>query len=99
MLLADPGRDFFSEIKPWMRSADLRFANLEGPISDQHGEVVKPDQPLVFTGPIDRHFRKENGVCANVGDDESAMAPKRIAMRRDTSGLQKGRSMGELICK
>jgi poly-gamma-glutamate synthesis protein (capsule biosynthesis protein) len=51
MLLRDPARDFFAALRPWMASADLRFANLEGPLSDQGGETVKPGQPLVFTGP------------------------------------------------
>jgi poly-gamma-glutamate synthesis protein (capsule biosynthesis protein) len=51
MLLRDPGLDFFSSLRPWMGSADVRFANLEGPLSDQKGETVKPGQPLVFTGP------------------------------------------------
>jgi poly-gamma-glutamate synthesis protein (capsule biosynthesis protein) len=51
MLIEDPAHDFFAAIRPWLDAADVRFANLEGPISDQHGEVVKPGQPLVFTGP------------------------------------------------
>jgi poly-gamma-glutamate synthesis protein (capsule biosynthesis protein) len=51
MLLRDPGHDFFAALRPWMASADLRFANLEGPLSDQRGETVRPGQPLVFTGP------------------------------------------------
>lgn len=51
MLLRDPARDFFAGLRPWLSSADVRFANLEGPLSDQHGETAKPGQPLVFTGP------------------------------------------------
>jgi len=51
MLLRDPAHDFFAAIQPWLAAADLRVANLEGPLSDQHGETVKPGQPLVFTGP------------------------------------------------
>lgn len=51
MLLKDPSRDFFAALHPWLDAADLRFANLEGPISDQRGETVRPGQPLVFTGP------------------------------------------------
>jgi poly-gamma-glutamate capsule biosynthesis protein CapA/YwtB (metallophosphatase superfamily) len=51
MLLRDPGHDFFAHLHPWLDTADLRFANLEGPLSDQRGETVKPGQPLVFTGP------------------------------------------------
>ncbi len=51
LLLRDPSRDFFKSIDPWLRSADIRFANLEGPLSDQHGETQSPDNVLVFTGP------------------------------------------------
>ena len=51
MLLREPAHDFFARIHPWLDGADLRFANLEGPLSDQRGETVKPGQPLVFTGP------------------------------------------------
>ncbi len=51
MLLREPERDFFAALRPWLAAADLRFANLEGPLSDQRGETVKAGQPLVFTGP------------------------------------------------
>ena len=51
MLLHEPSRDFFAGVRPWLTAADVRFANLEGPLSDQRGETVKPGQPLVFTGP------------------------------------------------
>jgi len=51
MLLRDPARDFFSAIRPWIRAADLTFANLEGPLSDQGGETGSPANNLVFTGP------------------------------------------------
>jgi poly-gamma-glutamate capsule biosynthesis protein CapA/YwtB (metallophosphatase superfamily) len=51
MILQDPAHDFFAHLHPWLDAADLRFANLEGPLSDQRGETVKPGQPLVFTGP------------------------------------------------
>jgi poly-gamma-glutamate synthesis protein (capsule biosynthesis protein) len=51
MLLRDPALDFFAHLRPLLDSADLRFANLEGPLSEQKGETQKPGQPLVFTGP------------------------------------------------
>jgi poly-gamma-glutamate capsule biosynthesis protein CapA/YwtB (metallophosphatase superfamily) len=51
MILHEPSHDFFAGVHPWLSAADVRFANLEGPLSDQRGETVKPDQPLVFTGP------------------------------------------------
>lgn len=51
MLLHDPSTDFFKAVRPWLDAADVRFANLEGPLADLHGEVQKPDQPLVFAGP------------------------------------------------
>ncbi|MFT3765987.1 MAG: CapA family protein [Minicystis sp.] len=51
MLIERPDIDFFASLHPWLDGADLRFANLEGPISDQHGETQKPGQSLVFTGP------------------------------------------------
>jgi poly-gamma-glutamate synthesis protein (capsule biosynthesis protein) len=51
MLLRDPSTDFFGSIRPWLASADVRFANLEGPLSEQKGETQSPTVPLVFTGP------------------------------------------------
>jgi poly-gamma-glutamate synthesis protein (capsule biosynthesis protein) len=51
MLIERPDTDFFAALRPWLDAADVRFANLEGPISDQHGETQKPGQMLVFTGP------------------------------------------------
>ncbi len=51
MLLEQPDRRFFPKLTPWLSSADLRFANLEGPLSEQKGEVQSPGLPLVFTGP------------------------------------------------
>src|SRR5262249_54603999 len=41
MLLKDPSLDFFPKLKPWLDAADVRFANLEGPLSDQHGQTVR----------------------------------------------------------
>jgi poly-gamma-glutamate synthesis protein (capsule biosynthesis protein) len=51
MLLKNPQHDFFSTLSGWFASADVRFANLEGPLSDQKGETVSPANNLVFTGP------------------------------------------------
>ncbi|MFO0757912.1 MAG: CapA family protein [Byssovorax sp.] len=51
LLLDKPEATFFSRLEPWFSAADLRFANLEGPLSDQKGEVQSPTEPLVFTGP------------------------------------------------
>lgn len=51
LLLEHPGTDFFAPLRPWMDAADVRFVNLEGPLSDQRGETQRPGQPLVFTGP------------------------------------------------
>lgn len=51
ILLREPGHDFFSSLAPLLDSADERFCNLEGPLSDQGGETVSPSNNLVFTGP------------------------------------------------
>ncbi len=50
-ILRDPAYDPFSEVKPLLQTADLRFVNLESQLSDQHGETERPGQHLVFTGP------------------------------------------------
>jgi poly-gamma-glutamate synthesis protein (capsule biosynthesis protein) len=51
VLLKAPSTDFFTALRPWLDAADVRFANLEGPLSDQRGETQRPGQQLVFTGP------------------------------------------------
>jgi poly-gamma-glutamate synthesis protein (capsule biosynthesis protein) len=51
ILLKDPAHDPFATVAPLLASADVRFANLEGPLSDQHGETMSPQNPLIFTGP------------------------------------------------
>jgi len=51
ILLKEPERDLFATIAPLLGSADLRFCNLEGPVSDQKGETESPDNVLIFTGP------------------------------------------------
>jgi poly-gamma-glutamate capsule biosynthesis protein CapA/YwtB (metallophosphatase superfamily) len=50
-LLRDPTRNDFAPLGPLLASADLRFVNLESPLSEQHGQTVSPANPLVFTGP------------------------------------------------
>jgi poly-gamma-glutamate synthesis protein (capsule biosynthesis protein) len=51
ILLREPERALFAPMADLLRSADVRFVNLEGPISDQRGETVSPENNLVFTGP------------------------------------------------
>jgi poly-gamma-glutamate synthesis protein (capsule biosynthesis protein) len=50
-LLQDPEHDFFAPVTPLLAGADLRFVNLEGPLSDQKGETQSPWNLLTFTGP------------------------------------------------
>ncbi len=50
-LLKDPEHDFFTTVAPLLKGADLRFANLEGPLSEQKGETQSPWNALTFTGP------------------------------------------------
>lgn len=51
ILLRDPLVNPLELLAPWFQRADLRFINLEGPLSDQKGETVSPRNRLVFTGP------------------------------------------------
>jgi poly-gamma-glutamate synthesis protein (capsule biosynthesis protein) len=50
-LLRDPAYDPFAPAAALLASADVRFVNLEGQLSDQRGETQHPGNPLVFTGP------------------------------------------------
>ncbi len=50
-ILRDSSFDPFDDIRPLLARADLSFANLESPLSDQNGETEHPTKPLVFTGP------------------------------------------------
>lgn len=50
-LLRDPAHDPFKSVAALLATADIRFANLEGPLSEQNGETMSPNNPLVFTGP------------------------------------------------
>ncbi len=51
LLLRDPTHDPFAPFAALFATADIRFVNLEGPLSDQHGETMSPVNPLIFTGP------------------------------------------------
>jgi poly-gamma-glutamate synthesis protein (capsule biosynthesis protein) len=50
-LLRDPFHAPFASVSPLLEQADVRFVNLEGPLSDQKGETMSPSNMLVFTGP------------------------------------------------
>jgi poly-gamma-glutamate synthesis protein (capsule biosynthesis protein) len=50
-LLREPEHDFFTPVAALLAGADLRFANLEGPLSEQKGETQSPWNALTFTGP------------------------------------------------
>ena len=50
-LLREPGFDPLAPLASWLQAADVRFVNLEGPISDQRGETRSPNHSLVFTAP------------------------------------------------
>ena len=50
-ILEDPSYDPLRELAPLLKSADLRFLNLECQLSDQGGELQSPDNPLIFSGP------------------------------------------------
>ncbi len=51
MLLREPDLALFASMEPLFRTADVRFINLEGPISDRGTETVSPHNNLVFNGP------------------------------------------------
>ncbi|MRG95468.1 CapA family protein [Polyangium spumosum] len=51
ILLREPERALFASMDDLLRAADVRFVNLEGPISDQGRETVSPENNLVFNGP------------------------------------------------
>jgi poly-gamma-glutamate synthesis protein (capsule biosynthesis protein) len=50
-ILRDAGFDPFAEIRPLLSQADVSFANLESPLSEQNGETEHPTKPLTFVGP------------------------------------------------
>lgn len=49
-ILRDPAFDPFAGIRPLLEKADLAFANLESPLSDQNGETEDRSR-LAFVGP------------------------------------------------
>lgn len=50
-LLKNPNFNPFTRSAALLRSADIRFVNLESQLSDQGGETQSPVYKLVFTGP------------------------------------------------
>jgi poly-gamma-glutamate capsule biosynthesis protein CapA/YwtB (metallophosphatase superfamily) len=50
-ILKDVSYDPFAGLSEAWSSADLRFANLESQLSDQHGLTQSPAHRLIFTGP------------------------------------------------
>jgi poly-gamma-glutamate synthesis protein (capsule biosynthesis protein) len=50
-ILEDPHYDPFRFMGSIWGDADLRFVNLESPLSEQHGETQSPRNRLIFTGP------------------------------------------------
>jgi poly-gamma-glutamate synthesis protein (capsule biosynthesis protein) len=50
-ILRDASFDPFADLRPLLSRADLAFANLESPLSDQNGETQHPEKRLVFVGP------------------------------------------------
>jgi poly-gamma-glutamate synthesis protein (capsule biosynthesis protein) len=50
-IIEKPDLDPFAGIQPLLKTADLRFINLESQLSDQKGATIHPENHLVFTGP------------------------------------------------
>ena len=50
-VIKDPKYNPLRHIAPLLKTADLRFVNLESQLSDQGGETLSPNNHLVFTGP------------------------------------------------
>lgn len=51
LLLREPERNDFAPLAELFGAADVRFVNLECPISDQKGQTESPHNKLVFTAP------------------------------------------------
>ncbi|HRI69873.1 MAG TPA: CapA family protein, partial [Polyangium sp.] len=63
MLLRDAQFAPFASLDPLFRAVDVRFVNLEGPISDRGTETVSPHNNLVFNGPpISAHVLAAAGI-------------------------------------
>jgi poly-gamma-glutamate synthesis protein (capsule biosynthesis protein) len=69
MLLSDPELNHLAPLAPLLAAADIRFVNLECPISDQAGETVSPINKLVFNAPP-----AAAGVLARAGVDIVSLA-------------------------
>jgi poly-gamma-glutamate capsule biosynthesis protein CapA/YwtB (metallophosphatase superfamily) len=64
-ILREKDYDPFRGITHMVKSADLAFANLESTLSKQpRDETMKPNEPLIFTGPL-----KGADLIANAGFD------------------------------
>lgn len=50
-ILRDPDYDPFAEVAPLLKTADVRFVNLESQLSDQNGVTQSPNNRLIFSGP------------------------------------------------
>jgi len=50
-LLREPAFNPFTTVASLLSNADVRFANLEGPLSEQGGETTSRSNGLIFTGP------------------------------------------------
>lgn len=50
-ILRNPDYNPLSQLDPLLRTADLRFVNLESQLSDQDGETQSHQNHLIFTGP------------------------------------------------
>jgi poly-gamma-glutamate synthesis protein (capsule biosynthesis protein) len=50
-ILRDASFDPFADLRPLLSRADVSFANLESPLSEQNGETEHPTKPLTFVGP------------------------------------------------
>jgi len=50
-ILQSPDLDPFTAVRPWLSSADLRFANLESQLCDLGGKTVSEHNRLIFAGP------------------------------------------------
>lgn len=69
MLLKDPALNFLAPLAPLLSAADIRFVNLECPVSDQDGETVSPINKLIFNAPP-----AAAGVLARAGIDIVSLA-------------------------
>jgi poly-gamma-glutamate synthesis protein (capsule biosynthesis protein) len=50
-ILHEASFDPFADLRPLLSRADIAFANLESPLSEQNGETQHPEKRMVFVGP------------------------------------------------